>query len=623
MKHKIMITSLRKRDVKEGLQYFCYSDGERNMYCDALTSAEAGSKYILANHNIDIIFAFGSDSTHDLGDDLRSMSLQEGNSFYSTDIKDMSSFSLYRYRLAEYLDEINAEIQDVRELLDIDQQRSAEEFIKDYFNKEVNANGPHKLNRFFDRLFRDNNLRADMEEKLRRAASEIGADPDKYLSWTWNYLYQELRDSSKMQLLECNEDVRINFISTEDDDDSEKTFTDLLISSIEHVRDISGSDGGEVEIYLCTQNDNARDTFVLTSLMETIRAMPGSRERVVRIIQTDAPSDKMVEDITDDTGKLGVYELLSATRAFLRYGKTDLLLDFRDSSGIHNPEIDRMMYAMRNIDTGISLCDISDIERGIAKLKEIFSENNAITGDSFAEKYFNIIAQGIRQDYGSLLCGEKIEFIELVKWAYRKGFWQQTLTLIESRAPRDFIDKGIYYYCDSEEDREAIVEKFGRIYYDLKPFEKYKLDDIDHYYIKFYSRWRSPHPKDDKEYQLEYTRIRMEELDTEDDELIRAHTVCPDRDALKDLLFAYYYLGDVRNATNHAEDEFSGFTSVRNDSDVSDRMNLITQAVDYFIHCYDKVTGLISENDAEARIIRVDTAELADYARELRKGHRD
>ena len=623
MKHKIMITSLRKRDVKDGLQYFCYSGGEKNMYCDALTSAEAGSKFILANHNIDIIFAFGSDSTHDLGDDLRSMSLQEGNSFYSADIKDMSSFSLYRYRLAEYLDEINAEIQDVRELLDIDQQRSAEEFIRDYFNNEVNANGPHKLNRFFDRLFRDNDLRADMEEKLRQTASDTGADPDKYLSWTWNYLYQELRDSSKMQLLECNEDVRINFISTEDDDDSEKTFTDLLISSIEHVRDISGSDGGEVEIYLCTQNDNARDTFVLTSLMETIRAMPGSRERVVRIIQTDAPSDKMVEDITDDTGKLGVYELLSATRAFLRYGKTDLLLDFRDSSGIHNPEIDRMLYAMRNIDTGISLCDISDIERGIARLKEIFSENNAITGDSFAEKYFNIIAQGIRQDYGSLLCGEKIEFIELVKWAYRKGFWQQTLTLIESRAPRDFIDKGIYYYCDSEEDREAIVEKFGRIYYDLKQFEKYKLDDIDHYYIKFYSRWRSPHPKDDKEYQLEYTRIRMEELDTEDDELIRAHTVCPDRDALKDLLFAYYYLGDVRNATNHAEDEFSGFTSVRNDSDVSDRMNLITQAVDYFIHCYDKVTGLISENDAEARIIRVDTAELADYARELRKGHRD
>ena len=94
-----------------------------------------------------------------------------------------------------------------------------------------------------------------------------------------------------------------------------------------------------MEIYLCTQNDNARDTFVLTSLMETIRAMPGSRERVVRIIQTDAPSDKMVEDITDDTGKLGVYELLSATRAFLRYGKTDLLLDLRAASEYHPEKV--------------------------------------------------------------------------------------------------------------------------------------------------------------------------------------------------------------------------------------------------------------------------------------------
>jgi hypothetical protein len=165
-----------------------------------------------------------------------------------------------------------------------------------------------------------------------------------------------------------------------------------------------------------------------------------------------------------------------------------------------------MLYAMRNIDTGISLCDITDIERGIARLKEIFNEEDQITGDSFTEKFFNIIVQGIRQDYGPLLSKDEIEFIDLVKWAYRKGFWQQTLTLIESRAPRDFADKGIFYYCDSEENREEVVEKFGKLYYDLKPFEKYKLDDIDHYFTKFYGRWRAPHPKDSREFQLEFAK---------------------------------------------------------------------------------------------------------------------
>ena len=617
-----MITSLRKRDVRDGLQYFCFSDGEKNFYCDALTSAEAGSKYILANHKIDTILTFGSELSGVRDDDLRSMTLNEGSELYSVDVQDMSAFSLYRYRLAEYLDEVNAEIQDARELLDDEQQKAAEELIRQFFNEKASDNGANKFNRFFDRLFRDDDLRDELEQKLRKAAREAGIEQEKYLNWIWTYLYQEFRDTSKMHILDCNEDVKISFISTEDEDDDEKTFTDLLISNLEHISSIAGSAGEEVEIYLCTQNDNARDSFVLTSLMETLRAVSFSRARIARIILTDAPSDKMVETISEDTGQLFVYELLSGTRSFLRYGKTDLLLDLRAASGIRNPDIDRMLYAMRNIDIGISLCDITDIERGIVKLREIFAEEYPVTGDSFVEKYFNIIASGIKEDYGPLLSGDEISFIELVKWAYRKGFWQQTLTLIESRAPEDFVNRGIYYYCDSEEDREAVVEKFGKIYYDLKPFEKYKLDDVEHYYVKFYSRWKAPHPKDSKEFQIEYAKIRIEELDTEDKGTIRAHTLCPDREALKDLLFAYYYLGDVRNATNHALDEFSGFTSIMDDADVSERMNLITQAVDYFIYCYNKVVDLISESGADADVVRIDTAELSAYAKSLRRDHK-
>ena len=624
MKHRIMITTLRKRDITEGLQYFCFSDGEKNMYCDALTSAEAGSKYILSRYKIDTIIAFGSDSSYDQGDDMRPIMLQEGNTFYAEDVEEMSSFSLYRYRLAEFLDEVDAEVMDVRELLDESQQEAAEEFIRDYFSDSVNTDGNRKFNRFFDRLICDDDLREDMEEQLRKSAFDIGADPDKYLRWVRNYIYQELRETSKMQLLDHNENVRIRFISSGDDEDNEKNFAALLINNLESISNISGYENDEAEIYLCIQNDNARDSFILTSLMETVRTMPYFHAHVAKVFLTDSPSGKMAENITDDTGKIEVNDLLSATKSFLRYGKTDLLLDLREASGIHNAQIERMLYAMRNIDTGISLCDITDIERGLSRLKELFSEGKLVTGDSFAEKFFNIIARGIREDYGPLLSGNDIDFIELVKWAYRKGFWQQTLTLIESRAPGEFADKGIYYYCGSEEDREGVVEKLGKIYFDLKPFEKYKLDDVDHYYLKFYSRWRSPRSKDSREYQLEYAKLRIEELDTDDPELIRACTLCPDRDALRELLFAYYYLGDVRNTTNHAIDEFSGFVSIMDDSDVSERMNLITQAVDYFLHCYEKVVRLISEADTEdAQIIRIETSELADYAKTLRRPPHD
>ena len=51
------------------------------------------------------------------------------------------------------------------------------------------------------------------------------------------------------------------------------------------------------------------------------------------------------------------------------------------------------------------------------------------------------------------------------------------------------------------------------------------------------------------------------------------------------------------------------------------RMNLITQAVDYFLYCYDKVNGMMTGNDTDAEIIRVDTSELAEYAKTMRKQH--
>ena len=622
MKHSILITSLNGRDAREGLQYFCFSDGEKNMYCDALTSAEAGSKFILANHSIDLILAFGSKSSYDDGDDLKTMLLCEGQSLYESDNKDMSSYGLYRYRLAEFLDEVNAEIQDVRELLDEDQRNSAAAFIKQYFNETVNTDGNHKFNRFFDRLVREDDLRADMESRVYEAAMEAGADPEKYLEWIRNYIYYEFKDTSKMQLLDCNEDVQIRFVSSGDSDDDEQSFTDLLIRNIENIHTVTDYKAEEVDVYLCLQNDNTRDTFVLTSLMETIKSMPASHIKVQKMVLSDSPSDEMTVMISDDTGKLGVYDILSATRAFLRYGKTDMFLDFRNEAGLTNPDIDRVLYAMRNIDIGISLCDITDIERGIVRLREFFSEDYEIKGDTFAEQYFNVIARGIREDYGPLLNGEEIEFIELAKWAYRKGFWQQALTLIESRAPRDFVKKGIFYYCDSEETKPDIVAKFGKLQFEMKSFEKYKLDDVEHYYIKLYNRWNAPRARDSREAELELAKTRVGEIDRYEDDFITAHSICPDHDALTNLLFAYYHLSTVRNNINHAADEFGGFASIKPDSDVSERMNLIKQATEYFIHCYEIVAGLISEIE-RPNVVIIQGSEVSDYAKSLRRPRDD
>ena len=107
-----------------------------------------------------------------------------------------------------------------------------------------------------------------------------------------------------------------------------------------------------------------------------------------------------------------------------------------------------------------------------------------------------------------------------------------------------FIPKNPINDATLERIKERVkhaVEVFGEIYFDLKMFEKYKLDDISHYYIKYYSRQRAPRLSGDA-YQQGYAKVRIDELDTRDEKLIRALTICPDRSALKDLLYPLCYI---------------------------------------------------------------------------------
>ena len=91
--YRIMITSLYEGDSRDSVEYYYAREGEKNIYCDAMLSAEASSKYILANYKIDEIITLGSKTTYDPGDELVEMVLREGSSFYSSDTRSMSTYS--------------------------------------------------------------------------------------------------------------------------------------------------------------------------------------------------------------------------------------------------------------------------------------------------------------------------------------------------------------------------------------------------------------------------------------------------------------------------------------------------------------------------------------------------
>lgn len=616
MTHRIMIAALYGDARRTGPSYYCAQGlQEKTLYCDAFLPMEASCKYVLSAFPIDEIIVLGKKES-DLPEDEAPAVLRQVKKDYRFDSEKTSEYSILLYRLMQFFDEIRIEDADQHSLLSGEEQKETVAFLRRFFREYAAADGDRKISRYFHYLIQDAALREEFVQALDAWLPDPERDRERYMAWIVQYLYRELKATSKMEPLEQNENVRIRYLCAVEDDS-----LSLLSKLLPLFQGMEYDDGtpDTTELTVCVHNDQASRVFDMLNAMNLSKILPSSRVRISRVVTEAQMSGLPVRVLRDQTEEYGISELLSATGAFLSYGKTDLLVQYWESANRRNPQIERVLYAMRNIDSGISLCDIADLERGVRSLRDVIQNDLPISGDSIIERYFGLVVDSIRQDYGSLLEGDTVPFIDLVRWAYRKGFLQQTLTLIESRAPRDFVDRGIYFYADGERTRKHALEILGQIYYDLKPHEKYKLDDVSHYYVKYYSRRRAPRADGDA-YQLGYAAVRMEELDTRDESLIRAQTVCPDRAALKDLLFAYYHLGDVRNQTNHATEEFSGFYTVTPESDPGERRKLITQAIDYFLHCYDTVCGLISGKNAH--VVKLETAELADYASALRSGNR-
>jgi hypothetical protein len=104
------------------------------------------------------------------------------------------------------------------------------------------------------------------------------------------------------------------------------------------------------------------------------------------------------------------------------------------------------------------------MEYGIRILKKVFSGPEVDDMPELESNIFLLIAHTIWMDYGKLVSEEEITGIELIKWAYRKKLYQQTLTIIESKIPLEFVQKGILYYAIDEETRLHMLESLQLCY---------------------------------------------------------------------------------------------------------------------------------------------------------------
>ncbi|MBR3240983.1 MAG: hypothetical protein IKF99_21415 [Oscillospiraceae bacterium] len=606
MTRKVLLTSLSDMGHSLSPRYFSVRGEFGYYYCDALLDAEASIKAALACFSIDEIIILGSTGSYDEGDELSTIPLSHGRSLYSADKSTLSSYGLLQYRIAQFADELSLDWK-AEDGLPPETRERLIAFIKEFRESDAELKD-RKPNRLFDVLSQNAQLYDRFWDAFFERFPELRDDAASCEQWVKGYLYAELKPSAKLELLPVNEGARIRLIPSDHAVDNEQ-WVDRMMSMqksiVEEQRDI--------DLYVSLSSDDVADTFVLMNMLDILVSMPDSGVNLKRLFTVRSERSQLTAAISDDSSGFGVTELVHASRAFLNYGKADMIVNIWERSGIRSESISSLVYAMRHVDVGLSMCNIPEVEAGILRLRQLFADKKVWLDFGSHGMLFSVIVEGIRQDYGSLLEGDgAIPFIDLVKWAYRHQFYQQTLTLIESKAPENLVNTGLFYYCDDEKKAPQITKLFAEQRLELKSYEYYKMDNIEHYFIKTYGRGRVRGGDRDSDPQRAYAAMRTKSVDNSDPSLITGITACSSRETLMNLLFAYYHIGDVRNKINHAETTKLGDSRlVVSESDESAALIRTKDSVDFFIESYEKAVAELQGKKPRVVLISSDDVRRA------------
>ena len=607
MSRNILLTSLDAMKGDPVLSYYSAPNELGCDYCEALQSMEASTKLILARFPIDDIYVIGAD-----GGDMNTVRLRDAGDLCSADPRTLSAFDLYRSRIAQYINETSLEQQACEALLPEETRAKLIDFTQ-RFQEEHSSRELKRINRFFDELANDQQLYGQFRDALLDAVPEAGKDSRLTMKWVRNYLYMQLKPSAKLEVLPANEDIRAHCVPSEMLEKREYWMGSILNAN-------QAGEQDDINLYVSVGRESAVDGQLLMNMLDILIATPGSRVHLKKLYRVYESYNSLAGAIVDGTALTLSTDLVAAAHAFLNYSKTDMLVHFWENAGEHDPRISSLIYAARHVDVGISMCNIPEVQEGIDRLRELLMDERSWTDTGDYGLLFGVIAGCIQADYAPLLAGDgKIAFIELIKWAYRHQLYQQVLTLIESHAPTNLVKSGIFYYCDDEASAPEVTNLFAQQRLELKPYEYYKMDDVDHYFVKNYDRGSVRlNGSRGEDRSLVYAALRVKSIENSDPAKITGCTACSNTQTLPKTVCAYFRLGDVRNKISHAD--ASAMVERRlivSESDVSSAMLLMQESIEFFIKSYEE--ALAEAQGKNPKIVAISPDEIRNAADRMRR----
>lgn len=449
----ILLTTMSVLNRNTKTNYYYIEENGIRLLCSGISTMEPGSKYVLHEHPIDEIIAIGTKETYNKEDHIETSDL-------SAEFTRLEKIEEVRKPLKE----LGKEIEETRKSLD----ELGEQLERLQKPLEQTEEACKLLTEFAEMRGHLKKLEKEHINMRQADIQELSA----FEFYKYNIIRYLLNKDSESAMQPHKENVdradkkalTIRFIP-EQIEGSDGDIDD--INSI--VNAIYGTGEQEIHLYIDVQGGNRTSAHVRNTVLSILSNQYQDNIHIDAIMAVKFnPAKNEPSEIVDEMRRYRILDLASGMNAFIQYGKADMIEKYCKDMGIaEDSNVGSLVGYMVDIDEAISLCDITALETSIENMSGLLgnTDSSRYADDDFVGNVFNILTDGIKKDYGTLLDKPEVEYVELIAWCARKGFIQQALTLIEDKMPEVYFENGVLSYrFGNANDKRRFLSVLGQSY---------------------------------------------------------------------------------------------------------------------------------------------------------------
>lgn len=312
--------------------------------------------------------------------------------------------------------------------------------------------------------------------------------PDKEYESAFENYQRVLKEFCEKKKIEVPKLIKLNFdynFEKGESIDEDDRYRNLFESIVDEI--------SENDTVYIDYTSGIRDTSLLIILM--IRYLEYTGIKCGGMIYSYFDNDdKEKNKIIDIKSTYDLFELLNGVNEFTSFGKSKTLSNYYNNiwkDKEEYKEISELIETMNDFSDMMSLCMVEDIDEIMKKLNQKIIEAEKIKNKINSNEnqlmnymFFNLIKEIKKKFY--LEDGERITYINLIKWCLDNDLTQQALTLYVEKMPEYYRQCKYKFFNEKDEIFLKIIDKYenclGGFFYtgifeDIKNYDKYNFQD--------------------------------------------------------------------------------------------------------------------------------------------------